>query len=198
MTDGFNFAPARLVRGDNAYDSYISLLNDLFVRAKARASEIWPGFTFGGRQPEGKQYGITSFRPRDLFGGGTSTFSKTFGSQGSWANIFSYTVPEDEVHAFAGLSFTEPALIFAQLRWEIEDRKYPIIDIEEAQGWGMPFSLLFNQDKGKELVVPEEQAVLFRGFQERTTRNRVQRVVPLGFVLYKNKDLVIREQETGN
>lgn len=197
----FLIAPADMVKGEGQWTEYRQILADLQVSAQARAADIWKGFTFGGVTPGARQYGISSLRPRDIHGGGvggTATFQKTYGSQGSWCNIFSYTVPEDEIHAYAGIAIPDPTLIFSQLRWEIEDKKLPIIDIEEAHSFPGGFRLMFKQDKGKEFVVPEEQSVLLRGFQERSTRNRTQRIVPIGFTLYKNKDLMITERETGN
>ncbi len=194
---GFLIAPFRLVKGENQWTEYRDMLPALQDAAMARAQDIWKGFKFGGVLPASKEYGITQFRPKDVLGGGTATWTQTFGSAGSWCRIFSYNVPEDMVHAIAGFAIPDPTLIFSQLRFQIEDRLYPIIDIEEAHTFGQGgFSLLIKQDKGKELIVAEELAVLVRGFQERGTRNRTQRVIPLGFMLYKNKDLVIREVET--
>lgn len=194
----FMIAPAAQVKGENAWPEFKNILPALETTAKARAGDIWKGFDFGGVTPGPRQYGLSTLRPRDIFGGGTATFSKTFGSAGSWCNIFSYTVPEDQIHAIAGIAIPDPTLIFSALRWEVEDKKLPIVNIEEAHMFGGGFYLMLKQDSGKELVIPEEQAVLLRGFQERGTRNRTQRVIPIGFTLYKNKDLVIREQETGN
>jgi len=192
----FSIAPADFVKGEGQYEEYRGILGKLQDRAISRAQEIWKGYSFGGMTPGPRQFGIASFRARDIFGGGTSTFVKTYGSPGSWANIWSYTVPEDEVHAFAGFAISDPTLIFASIRWEIEDKKLPILDIEEAHSFTGGFRFMFKQDDGKEFVVPEEQAILLRGFQERGTDGRSQRITPLGFVLHKNKDNMIRETET--
>lgn len=194
---GFLIAPFRLVKGENQWNEYRDMLPALQDAAIRRAQDVWKGFEFGGVLPGAKQYGIVPFRPKDVLGGGTATFNQTFGSQGSWCKIFSYNVPEDMIHAFSGIAIPDPTLIFSQLRFQIEDRLYPVIDIEEAHTFGAGgFTLLIKQDKGKELVVAEELPVLVRGFQERGTRNRTQRVIPLGFMLYKNKNLVINEAET--
>ncbi|MGH2626371.1 MAG: hypothetical protein ACRDHY_06940 [Anaerolineales bacterium] len=194
----FNIAPLRLVKGENEYPEFRDALGDLQKEAIARASEVWSGWTFGGVRPEAKQFGVTGIMPRHMFGGDTATYTKAYGSQGSWANIFSRVVPEDLIFGVAGFAFTDPTLIFSQVRWEVEDRIYPIVPIEEAHGWGLPFAVMLKQDRGESLIIPEEQRFLLRGFQERATRGQTARIVPIGFMLYKNKDLVIRESETGN
>lgn len=194
----YMIAPLGLVKGENQYPEYRQILQQLFDGATRRAAQIWNGFEFGGVVPGPRQYGMTPIRPRDIFGGGTATYIKRYGSQGSWTDLFSYNVPEDLIHGWAGVAFTDPDLIFAALRWRIEDKLFPIINIEEAHAWSNPFAVLFKQDAGKEIVVPEEQPVLIRAFQERSTSASRRRVVPLGFSLYKNKDLVITERETGN
>lgn len=194
----FVIAPTRLVKGENAWDEFRTSLRESENLAVQRANEIWNGWKFGGLTPGNKEYGMTSLMPRHIYGGGTATFTKTYGSAGSWCNILSYTVPEDQIHVFVGLSFTDPAPIFSALRWEVEDKRFPIVGIEEAYGFRDGFSLMLKADKGEEIVVPEEQRFLLRGFQERGTRGQQQRIVPLGFMLFKNKDAVIVERETGN
>lgn len=197
MSSGFVIASARdIALGRNP--EFNDIRQALHDQAIARAAEIWPGHEVGGLRPQSKQFGVNTIRPRDIFGGGTATFVKRYGSAGSWCNIWSYTVPEDEIHAFAGFMIPDPSLIFAQTRFELEDTRLPIADIEEAQGFMGPFAILYKQDRGFEYIATEEQRVLFKGFQERNTAGRNQRVVPIGLQLYKNKDLHIVERETGN
>lgn len=194
----FQIAPANLVKGENAWPEYKNILPALEEAAKNRASQIWQGFQFGGVMPGPRQFGISNILPRDIHGGGTATFSKSYGSAGSWCNIWSYTVPEDEVHAIAGVAIPDPTLIFSSLQFIVEDKTLPIVNIEEAHMFGGGFYVLLKQDSGKELIIPEEQSIKLMGFQERGTRSRSQRVVPVGFALYKNKDLLIKQKETGN
>ena len=204
MTLGFVIAPASKIREAGQYDDFRSILADLQQNALAKASTVWKGYSFGGLRPEGQQFGITTFRPRDVMtpggqtntGGGTATFVKTYGSQGSWTDIYSYSVPENEIHAWAGVGIPDASLIFSQMRFEISDRRFPIIDIEEAHMFPGGFALMFKQDKGEEFIAVENDRVLLRGRQERGTRGRQQRVIPLGFQLYKNKDLHIVERDT--
>jgi hypothetical protein len=194
----FVIAPADFVKGAGDYSEYRQILTDLQSTAFARAADIWKGYSPGGITPGARQFGVSTYRPRDIFGGGTATFVKSYGSQGSWGNIWSYSVPEDSIHALAGLAIPDPTLIFSAFKLQIEDKILPIINVEEAHSFSQGFRLLFKQDKGKEFVIPEEQSVLLRGFQERNTRNRTQRIVPIGFVLNKNRDNMIRETELSN
>lgn len=194
----FISAPFKQVKGENAWPEFQSVLPALETAVKGRAEQIWPGFQFGGLFPGNKRYGLLDVRPRDIFGGGTATFTKTYGSQGSWANIWSYTVPRDEIHGFAGFLVTSPSLIFAQIQMQVEDKILPIMDIEHHQGWAPPFGIILKVDQGKEIVADELQSVILRGFQERNTRNMTQRIVPLGVQAYKNKDLHITRREVSN
>lgn len=194
----YSTAPVNLVKGENAYPEYRDILGVLQDAAIQRAETIWPGFKFGGALPGPGEIGIAPIRARHVYGGGTATWNKSYGSQGSWAQVYSYTVPDDLVHAFAGFMIPDPTLIFSAMRFQIDDKLFPIINIELAHGYDGAFGFILKQDKGKELVVQEKRPVLVRAFQERGTRGRNQRVVPIGFALYRDKNLYITEGETGN
>lgn len=158
-----------------------------------RAREVWPGFTLGGLIPGDKEFGIGNILPKDIHGAGTYSWTRAFTAPGSWTNIFSYSVPEDEIHAFAGFAISDPTLIFNQIRLEISDKKYPIWEIEEANLYEKAFAIIIKADPGNELVASEKTPVLLRGYQERGTRGYEQRVIPIGINIYKRKDLVISE-----
>ena len=93
------------------------------------------------------------------------------------------------IHAFAGFMVTDEILRLLELRMELGDRKYPIVDVQEAKGWGR-FAILFKEDVGGELIAQEESSVYLRGYVEATG---YQTIVPLGYQLYKRKDLVLSE-----
>lgn len=188
---GYIIAPMDKVKTD--YPEFLDTMRKVEDVAIKRASEIWEGFSIGGIVPGAKQFGVGNILPRDVLGAGTYTWKQTFNAPGSWVNIFSYTVPEDEIHAFAGFAITDPTIIFTQLRLEISDKKYPIFEIEEANLYDKGFAIIIKQDPGDELVVAEEESVLLRGWQERGTAGYQQRVVPLGINIYKRKELVITE-----
>ena len=186
-------APLRLVKGEGAYPEFVDVLKSVQDAAIARAKEIWPGYTQGGLYPGDKEFGICPMRAREMLGvttvlSGTYSFRQNYAST-AWSDIFNYIVREDIIHAFAGFMITDEVLRFLELRFEFGDRKYPIMDVQEAKGWGS-FGILFKEDVGKELIAQEETSVLVRGYVESTG---YQNVVPLGFQLYKRKDLVISE-----
>jgi len=183
------------VKGEGAYPEFVDVLKSVQDAAIARANEIWKGYTQGGLYPGDKEYGICPLRAREMAHdvssttlSGTYSFRKNFGAT-AWHTIFDYSVREDIIHAFAGFMITDEILRILEMRFEFGDRKFPILDIQEAKGWGA-FAILFKEDVGKELIAQEETSVLVKGYVESTG---YQNVVPLGFQLYKRKDLVLSE-----
>lgn len=174
----------------------MSALQDAVIK---RAQDIWAGFTFGGLTPGSRQFGLTTMLPREIFGKGTQQWTQTFSAPGSWTNIFSYSVPVDEIHGFAGFAFTEPTLIFSQLRWEIKDRKFPIINVEESRAFNVfagGFVIVVKADAGQELIAEERTQVLVKGFQERGSSGIRQRIIPIGLLAFRRIDLVITEEKS--
>lgn len=183
------------VKGENQYPEFADVLKSVQDAAISRAKDIWKGYTQGGIYPGDKEFGICPLRANEMANdvnstalSGTYSFRKNFQATG-WHTLFDYSVREDVIHAFAGFMVTEETLRILQLRFEFGDRKYPIIDIQEAKGWGS-FAILFKEDVGKELISQEESSVYIRGYVESTG---YQTIIPLGFQLYKRKDLVISE-----
>ncbi|MDI6860218.1 MAG: hypothetical protein QMC85_06960 [Methanocellales archaeon] len=184
-------APLDKVKVD--YSEFMAVMRQVERVAIARAVEIWPGFSLGGLIPGDKEFGIGNILPKDVLGAGIYSWTQSFASPGSWTNIFSYSVPEDEIHAFAGFAISDPTLIFNQIRLEISDKKYPIWEIEEANLYEKAFAIIIKADPGDELVAQQETSVLLKGYQERGTKGYEQRVIPIGINVYKRKDLVIKE-----
>jgi len=189
-------APLDKVKGENAFPEYADVLKSVQDAAITRAKTIWPGYNQGGLYPGDKEFGVCPLRANEMATdvssttlSGTYSFRKNIATANVWRNIFSYTTRKDVIHAFAGFAITDEILRLLQLRFEVKDRLYPIIDVQEAQGWGS-FAILFKEDAGKELIADEETRVLVKGYFESTG---YQRIVPLGFQLYKRKDLVITE-----
>lgn len=188
-------APLSQVKGENAYPEFADVLRSVQDAAIARAKDIWKGYTQGGIYPGDNEFGVCPLRAREMANDVTSTtlsstfsFRKNLGATG-WHTLFDYSVRSDIIHAFAGFMITDEVLRILEFRMEFGDRKYPILDIQEAKGWGA-FAILFKEDVGKELIAQEETSVYVRGYVEATG---YQNVVPLGFQLYKRKDLVISE-----
>ena len=188
-------APLRLVKGEGAYSEFADVLKSVQDAAIARAKDIWKGYSQGGIYPGDNEFGICPLRAREMAKdvysttlSGTYNFRKNLGAT-AWHTIFDYTVRKDIIHAFAGFMITDEVLRLLELRFEFGDRKFPILDVQEAKGWGA-FAILFKEDVGKELIAQEESSVYVRGYVEATG---YQTIVPLGFQLYKRKDLVISE-----
>jgi len=188
-------APMRLVKGEGAYPEFAEVLRSVQDAAIARAKDIWKGYSQGGIYPGDNEFGICPMRAREMAKdvssttlSGTYSFKKNLGTTG-WHTLFDYTVRKDIIHAFAGFAITDEVLRLLELRMEFGDRKFPILDIQEAKGWGS-FAILFKEDVGKELIAQEESSVYLRGYVEATG---YQNIVPIGFQLYKRKDLVISE-----
>lgn len=188
-------APMRLVKGEGAYPEFAEVLKSVQDAAIARAKDIWKGYSQGGIYPGDNEFGICPMRAREMAHdvssttlSGTYSFRKNLGTAG-WHTIFDYTVRKDVIHAFAGFMITDEVLRLLELRMEFGDRKFPILDIQEAKGWGA-FAIIFKEDVGKELIAQEESSVYLRGYVEATG---YQNIVPIGFQLYKRKDLVISE-----
>jgi len=188
-------APLDKVKGEGAYPEYEDVLKAVQDAAINRAKEVWSGFTFGGLYPGDKEFGICPLRAREMAhdvtattASGTYSFRKNLATT-AWHTIFDYTTRKDILHAFAGFAITDETLRILELRMEVSDKKYPIIDIQEAKGWG-GFAILFKEDQGAELIAEPETSIYLRGYVEAAG---YQNVVPLGFQLYKRKDLVISE-----
>ncbi len=192
---------APLDKVKETFPEFRDALGDLQQAVIKRAEQIWPGFTFGGLTPRQKEFGLTTILPREIFGKGTQTWLQNFAAPGSWTNIFSYSVPVDEIHGFGGFAFTEPTLSFSQLRWEIGDRKFPIVNVEESRSFvnvAGGFAVVVKSDRGKEMIADERTAVLVKGFQERGTSGIRQRIVPIGLMAFRRVDIVITEEKTSS
>ena len=191
----FVFAPLSLVKGEGQYPEFVDVLKAVQDAGIARAKDLWVGFSQGGLTPGDKQFGIVPMRMNEMANdvaaatlSGSYSFRKSY-TAGAWRPIFNFTTREDTIHALAGFAFADDVLRFSQIRWEIGDKKYPIIDLQLAQTFGN-FALLLKEDAGKEIIIEPEQSVLVRGYCETTGP---QRIVPIGFMLFKRKDLVISE-----
>lgn len=191
----FIVAPLRLIKGEGQYPEYEDVLKAVQDAAFKVADEVWPGYESGGLTPSGRQYGIGPFRKNDMAGNttdstpsGSYSYTKTITATG-WQDIFNYNVRDNMVHAFAGLAFTDPTLRVRQVRVEIAERRFPVWDIQEAQLMDK-FALIFKQDKDKELIARPQERVLWR-IEAESTGN--QRIVPLGFQLFRTANLVLTE-----
>lgn len=188
-------APLGKVKGENNFAPFEEALKSLQDAAIVRAKDVWKGYDQGGLYPGDKQFGICPMRANEMASdvsattlSGTYSFRKNFGGTG-WRPVFNYSTRRGIIHAFAGFAITDEINRVLSLRFELGDKLYPIIDTQEALGWGA-FAILFKEDAGRELIAQEETRVLVRAYLDTTG---YQRIVPLGFQLYRNRDLVITE-----
>jgi len=166
---------------------FVESLNILRSNAIAQAEKDWHPYTFGGMYPGKNQFGETTLLPKFFkgFAGTTlTTFRQNITSTG-WQNIFSMTVEEDIQLNILGFEFPDPSINVTELRTEIGDKKFPRINIEEIQSYEQPI-IVFREG----FVITQETSFLLRGFFEATG---YQRIVPIGFTLFKKLADVITE-----
>ena len=199
-----------------AYPEFQRTMAELETEAINLARERWPGFKYVAErafQPEEGESGRTTILP-ELFADeagdvldsdhspstwGVNSFRQYFSSTSpapvvipGWKTILQGGNPqqigithEDSIIALAGFVIPDPTLLITKLRMEIGSRRFPKVDIEEMHGYEQP-ALIFE----KGYVVPEESHFLLKGFFE---ASGYQRVVPLGFVIFRRRDLFVTE-----
>jgi len=170
------------------YPNFAQAAVKLKTGAIDRAAKLWPGFTYGGLFPGVKQFGITTALPKFFkgFAGVTlATFRQNITATG-WQTIFDMTVEEDIILGGMGFGISQPTTNLTEIRLEIGDKKYPRINLEEANVW-KAFAVILRQG----WIAEQETPFKLRGYFEATG---YQRIVPINsFTLYKRKDLVITE-----
>ncbi len=191
-------------------------LGELESLARQETELIWSGLRYGGYTPGPNEYGRTTWLPEwfaDEAGDvldknhspttwGVNSWQQYFTSTSpgshsipGWKTIwqggtsptdpYGGTTPEDIRFAWAGIAITTKASKITKIRWEVGDTKYPIMDIEETHGYNKP-AIIWEEG----FLIPEETYYFFRGFFE---ADGYERVVPLGFAVYRRKDLVTIE-----
>lgn len=178
------------------FSEFHETMANLETAVRSRAEAIWPGYTFGGLNPGKNQYGLANIPPRHMSvprGFGSWSYMQKYTAPGSWMNIFSYTIPRDQIHGFAGFGFIAPNLVMNAIRLTLSETIYPVMEIEEAHSYAAEegVALIFKTDKGQELVAQELTGLILRGFQERNTSGWNVRVVPIGMIAYRVKDDLI-------
>ena len=119
---------------------------------------------------------------------GTYTFRKNITATG-WQDVFNYNVRNDSIHAIAGFLISDDVLRITQLRLEIGQNRFPIWDIQEAQRYNK-FAIILKTDQGGALVADPRTRMLVRLYAESVG---FQRVVPLGFQLFRRADIMLSE-----
>jgi len=174
---------------------------------------LWGGYTYGGFRPGKKQFGRTTWLPwlfadenDDILdihhsptGWGVNSFRQLFTSAlptaaviPGWKTILQGgnptaigTMPKSFRGALAGFAFAEKSICVNKLKMQIGDTKIQIVDIEEIRNYNKPV-LIFEEG----FEIDEETGFELRGFFEGPG---YQRIIPKGFVFFKQKDLVLHE-----
>ncbi len=191
----FVLAPVEDVKGPGDFPEYIGAMAATEAAAIARARELWNGQEPGGVLPTASQFGIGPLRKNDLSNdatdtapSGTYTFRRN-NTATAWVPVFNYTIRQDMINFFSGFSITDDVLRYTQFRMELGSNIFPIFDLQEVQRY-KHFAFVIKTDVGNELVADPKTRVLVRFYVESTG---FQRVVPIGGMLYRRKDLVIVE-----
>jgi len=179
------------------------------IPAGVKSQGVWAPLTFGGMTPREGQYGRIPILPEEFEDQAGVDLDHNHTPTGWGVNsfriLFTDTVPtavaipgwkviyrgananltrEDIRIAWAGCAFTEKTDPITKLRWTIGDISYPKFDVEEKNCYNKP-AIIFEEG----FIIPEETYFQLEGFFE---ASGYERVVPLGFEVYRRKDLVIR------
>ena len=176
---------------------FLELENDLILKCDAD----WHR-SFGFLTPDAGQYGRTTILPA-LFDGFdaaqmahwrqtiTSTGHQTLISGAKTGN----TIPEDFKVGWLGLAFPNKNQHITEIKFQIGDRKYGRIDLEEMHGYNKP-AIIFEEG----FAIDEEQSFELYGYVEGPipvilggpdTPCIYQRIVMLGAAYYKHIDKVL-------
>jgi len=166
---------------------------DLESRVIAKCNADWAPKTFNAAlalAPGPDNYGRTSILPA-LFDDNTGTqmahWRQYFASTGHQTLISGTragnVIPEDFKVAWIGLMFPNKQLQISEIRWQIGDRKYGRVNLEELRSYNKP-AVIFEQG----FILDEEQAFELYGYVEAAD---YQRIVMLGSCYYKIIDKVL-------
>ncbi|MBA7493307.1 hypothetical protein ES702_03865 [subsurface metagenome] len=100
--------------------------------------------------------------------------------EGAWA---AQAIPEDFKVAWMGLAFPNEQQQISEIRWQLGDKKYPRINIEEIRAYNKP-AIIFEEG----FILNERQSFELYGYVEELD---YQRIVMLGAAYYKRIDLVL-------
>lgn len=177
---------------------------------------VWSGMTYGRFTPGDGQFGRSTWLPEHFedAAGDILDTNHTFANQAylcapnsfrqdyltgtptgvtvpGWNTIYAgaganaQCTLEDIRGALAGWMIPSKSIRISKLRMEIGDKRYVIHDIEEMHGFVQP-AIIYEEG----FIIPEETHFLLRGFFE---GSGWQRIIPLGFVLYRRKDSLLTE-----
>jgi len=150
----------------------------------------WKPKTLGGLTPDSGQFGRTTILPalfQDNTGSQMATWRQKFTSTGHQrilAGVGSgYTIPEGFKVGWIGLAFPNATQQLTEIKFQIGDRKYGRINLEDLESYEVP-ALIFE----KGFIIDEEQSFELYGYIKEAD---YQRIVMLGVLYYKTLDKVL-------
>jgi len=182
MTGGFLFCEYNSIQDD--FPEFQQVLANLESKLISETTSKWAPMSFGGMTPAGGQFGRTTILPplfNDVNGVQMATWRQNFTSTGHQTIMTGTragnTIPEDFNVGWIGLAFPNKEINVTELKWQIGDRKYGRINIEEMKSYNQP-ALVFEEG----FIINEEESFELYAYVENTG---YQRIVPLGFCVYK-------------
>lgn len=170
---------------------YQQTLAGLEAKMIENANRYWSPLREGYLTPTADQWGRTSILPplfQNAAGSALAHFRQYFASSGNQVILrgsgSGYTIPEDFKVAWAGLLFASEQVNVSDLKWQIGDKKYGRVDIEEIKGFEKP-ALVFEEG----FILDEEQSFELYGYVD--TAGVYQHIVPLGFCAFRKVDKVL-------
>jgi len=184
------------------YPNFQAALAKLEQDMIAKCSAEWTPKTFGKLTPNSGQFGRTTILPALFFNRNGVRLS------GSWRQLFTtaghqllisgnpaagYVIPEDFKIAWMGLAFPNKQQHISEIRFQIGDRKFGRIDLEEMRVYNKP-AIIFEEG----FVIDEEQSFDLYGYVEGPIHvaepwiaGVYQNIVMLGAAYYKIIDKVL-------
>ena len=182
MAGGFVFCEYSSLQDDfRKFQQTLASLESKVIEETARS---WAPMSFGGMTPGSGQFGRTTILPplfNDVNGNQMATWRQNFTSTGHQTIMTGTragnTIPEDFKVGWMGLAFPNKEMNITELKWQIGDRRYGRVNVEEMKVYDQP-ALVFEEG----LVINEEESFELYAYVENTG---YQRIVPLGFCVYK-------------
>lgn len=184
---------AELASVQREFPKFQRTLADLESRLITKCNLDWSPKTFNAAlalTPGVNNYGRTSVLPA-LFKGFAGTplvhWRQYLGSTGHQTLLTGAaagnTIPKDFKVGLIGFAFPNKQINISEIKFNIGDRKYGRIDLEELRLYDKP-ALVFEEG----FIIDEETSFELYGYVEHAD---YQRIVPLGFTAFRVIDKVI-------
>jgi len=170
-----------LDRGKAQYfPAYLKMIQEAWRLGIAKARKRF-GTEFGGLDPQGDQFGVTTIRPEFLgVTGGEWKHTRTTGT--GWQDLMNKSVKEDIIIVIVGFAWSNPDIQISQLKVTAAGKTLPILDVEEVKALDSPMVLL-----PQPLVVGDKQELIFRSYNIVNTGNEY--LIPIGYAFCTKDNL---------